>query len=123
LDEWNERRVRLAERYREAMSGMPLSMLRIPEWADPVWHLFSVRHPRRDLIQSELKAAGIDTIIHYPVPPHRQQAYASLEIPEGALPITERIHRETLSLPLGPQMKEDEQARVIEAIRHVVQRL
>ena len=88
----------------------------MPAWAAPVWPLYVVRTPERDAVQRSLKAAGVDTLIHYPIPPHRQQAYASLGWGEGAFPVSERIHREVLSLPVGPQMTDEQQDRVIEAI-------
>ena len=74
----------------------------MPEWAEPVWHLFVVRTPERDALQQRLGEAGVGTLIHYPIPPHRQEAYASLGLGEGSFPIAERIHREVLSLPIGP---------------------
>ena len=116
LDEWNARRARLAARYTEALASLPLVLPVVPDWADPVWHLYVVRTPERDAVQRSLKAAGVDTLIHYPIPPHRQQAYAALGWGEGMFPISEAIHREVLSLPMGPHLSDEQQERVIEAL-------
>ena len=120
LDEWNARRARLAERYGRELAGLPLQLPATPAWAGHVWHLYVVRSAERDDLQRRLKAAGVDTLIHYPIPPHRQQAYADLGLGEGAFPVSERIHREVLSLPIGPHMTDDQQARVIEALHGVL---
>lgn len=81
-----------------------------------MWHLFVVRSNRRDELQSYLKSQGVNTLVHYPVPPHLQLAYKDASLP-GAYPIAETIHREALSLPMGPHLSEDEAARVVEAVR------
>jgi dTDP-4-amino-4,6-dideoxygalactose transaminase len=79
-----------------------------------VWHLFVVRSKQRDLLQKKLHADGIQTLIHYPIPPHKQKAY--IEMNTMALPISEKIHNEVISLPIGPHMQEDELAYVIDCI-------
>jgi dTDP-4-amino-4,6-dideoxygalactose transaminase len=104
LDDWNDRRRAIAAVYLDRLAGSGLGLPWVPEWADPVWHLFVVRHPRRDSLQRVLAEAGVATMIHYPIPPHLQGAYADLGIVTGDLPLTEAIHREVLSLPIGPQM-------------------
>lgn len=119
LDEWNGRRGAMAARYLEQLAGSGLVLPWVPAWADPVWHLFVVRHPCRDALQRRLERAGIGTLVHYPIPPHRQPAYAELGLDEGALPIAEAIHREVLSLPLGPHLTEEQQAAVVAALRAV----
>ncbi|MCS4188219.1 DegT/DnrJ/EryC1/StrS family aminotransferase [Salinibacter ruber] len=75
-----------------------------------VWHLFVIRHPDRDALRKYLEENGVDTIIHYPIPPHQQEAYSEWE--DQSLPITETIHEEVLSLPMGPHLSEDEAATV-----------
>ena len=76
LDDWNERRRNAAGQYIRDLSHLPDMVLPYsPEWADPVWHLFVVRHPRRDHLQQTLAEEGIGTMIHYPIPPHLQPAY------------------------------------------------
>ncbi len=82
------------------------------------FHLFVVRVKDRAAFQTHLKAAGIDTLIHYPIPPHKQQAYH--EYQHLTLPLTETIHKEVVSLPIGPTMRMDEVSQVIAAINRFV---
>jgi dTDP-4-amino-4,6-dideoxygalactose transaminase len=117
LDGWNQRRRRVAERY---LDGLRDTALRLPSAApgvDPVWHLFVVRSDARDRLQEHLTKNGVQTLIHYPIPPHRQAAYADLGYPVGAFPIAERIHRECLSLPIGPHLTDGQVGDVIDAVR------
>jgi dTDP-4-amino-4,6-dideoxygalactose transaminase len=117
LDEWNVRRARVAARYLQELAEIPgLLLPLVPEWAEPGWHLFVIRHPHRDELQKYLNQAGIGTLIHYPVPPHLQRAYSNLNLGEGAFPISERIHREILSLPMGPHLTEQQLTFVIEKV-------
>ncbi len=105
LDRWNERRRELAREYRDALRRVPdLILPCVPDWAEPVWHQFVVRHPRRDALQRHLADSGIGTLIHYPIPPHLSKAYAPLGYQRGDFPITERIADEVLSLPIGPHL-------------------
>jgi len=120
MDTWNARRVRLAATYEAALSESTLMLPSVPPEMAPVWHLYVVRHPQRDALQSELQARGIQTLIHYPIPPHRQQAYASLDIKTECLPIANRIADEVLSLPIGPHLSVEEQTAVVEAVRYTV---
>lgn len=120
MDTWNARRVHLAATYEAALSESALILPSVPPEMEPVWHLYVVRHPQRDALQSELQARGIQTLIHYPIPPHRQQAYASLDIKTECLPIANRIADEVLSLPIGPHLSVEEQAAVVEAVRYTV---
>lgn len=122
LDEWNARRARLAALYREALAGTELTLPHVPEWADPVWHLFVVRSARRDALQRHLAERGIGTLIHYPIPPHLQGAYRGLGFGEGSFPVSEAIHREVLSLPIGPHLAEADAARVAAAVGEFFQR-
>jgi dTDP-4-amino-4,6-dideoxygalactose transaminase len=118
LDEWNQRRARVAERYLQELS--PLSPLVLPgaaDGVDPVWHLFVVRHPRRDELQAHLSRSGIETLIHYPVPPHRSGSYSERDFAKGSFPRTERLAETVLSLPLGPHLSPDMQALVVSAVR------
>ena len=94
-----------------------LTLPTVPAWADPVWHLYVVRHARRDALSARLADAGIGTIVHYPIPPHLQQAYAELGYKEGDFPIAEAIHREVLSLPIGPHMTLEQADIVADAVR------
>ena len=87
-----------------------------PAWGDHIWHLFVIRVAERDKLRARLEAAGIGTMIHYPVPPHLQPACAGLGFPPGSFPITEAIHREVLSLPIGPHLSLESVDTVIEAV-------
>ncbi|MER3478951.1 MAG: erythromycin biosynthesis sensory transduction protein eryC1 [Meiothermus sp.] len=117
LDLWNARRQRIADYYRQALAGPPLTLPHRPEWAEHVWHIFAVLHPERDLLQKHLQGQGIGTLIHYPIPPHRQTAYRELGYSEGAFPLAEKIHRQELSLPMGPHLTPAQAERVVEAVR------
>jgi len=116
LDEWNERRKRVASLYLERLAGKKLILPVVGEGAVPAWHLFVVRSPERDDLQKRLTEAGIDTLIHYPIPPHLQGAYSEIGHGEGSFPLAEIISREVLSLPIGPHLSSEEVQRVISAI-------
>ncbi|CAN4273186.1 WecE Predicted pyridoxal phosphate-dependent enzyme apparently involved in regulation of cell wall biogenesis [Methylophilaceae bacterium] len=119
LDAWNERRAEIAIGYQKALVNTSLTLPFVPEWADPVWHLFVVRSKTRDQLQQQLSQAGIGTLIHYPIPSHLQAAYAELGYQEGDLPIAEAIHREVLSLPIGPQMSAESLAHVLGCLNDI----
>ena len=112
LDEWNERRKTIAAQYLQGLAGTGLQMPQVPNWVDPVWHLFVVRHPQRDVLTQRLADAGVGTLIHYPIPPHKQQAYADAGFETGAFPLAERIASEVLSLPMGPHLSYKDVARI-----------
>jgi len=116
LNTWNEARRRIAKRYVELMADLPL---RLPTkaTADHVYHLFVVKTERRDALQQHLKAAGISTGVHYPVPLHLQPALAHLGYGEGSFPVTERLAGEILSLPMYPEMTDAQVERVASAVR------
>jgi len=118
LEAWNERRRVVARHYLEGLVHIPELILPfVPEWARPVWHVLVVRHPRRDALQRYLHQVGIDTLIHYPIPPHLSEAYRHSGWKSGAFPLTEHIAATVLSLPIGPHLGLDELARVIKAIK------
>lgn len=117
LDAWNGRRAYLARRYMEGLAGLPMRLPATPPGHEPAWHVFTVRCDRRDELAAHLKAQGVDTMIHYPIPPHLQPAYGEYAGLAGKLPITEAIHREILSLPLWPHMSDGQQDQVIQATR------
>lgn len=117
LDAWNDRRRDHAAAYGRGLAGCGLSLPQIPDWADPVWHLYVLRTPNRDAVQAALSASEIGSLIHYPIPPHRQAAYAELGISEGTLPIAEAMASEVLSLPMGPHLGAAEVAGVIACLR------
>ena len=118
LPEWTRQRQQVAAWYEQHLAG--IAGLRLPavaERATHVYHLYVVHTPRRDALQQHLTAQGIGTLIHYPVPPYRQQAYAALNMPAGAFPIAEELAATCLSLPLWPGMTEAHVAAVAAAIR------
>jgi dTDP-4-amino-4,6-dideoxygalactose transaminase len=120
LDDWNARRKEQAAFYLEGLSEIKdLVLPRVPDWADPVWHLFVVRHPRRDELQKHLTESGIGTLIHYPIPPHRSAAYAgnSGGTPEHELPVADDFAGTVLSLPIGPHLSRDQLDAVISSVR------
>lgn len=118
LDAWNARRGKIACRYLEGLRGCAVGLPVVPQWADPVWHLFVIRHPQRDALQARLADAGVGSLIHYPLPPHRQQAYAELGLTTEAWPLANQLANEVLSLPMGPHLSADEAASVIDAVRN-----
>ncbi len=120
LDAWNERRSAIAARYRTQLPDSGLKLPSVPDWADPVWHLFVVRHKQRDKFQARLTEAGIGTLIHYPVPPHLSGAYADMRIPKGLLPVAEDIAATVLSLPIGPHVTQAQAEAVTEQVRKAV---
>jgi dTDP-4-amino-4,6-dideoxygalactose transaminase len=116
LDEWNERRSKIAAIYLDGLKS-EIMLPFVPDWAEPVWHLFVIRHPQRDAVQQKLTEAGIGTLIHYPVPPHRSGAYSDLHLAPGSLPIAEEIASTVLSLPMGPHVP----AAASDFVRRVLQ--
>jgi dTDP-4-amino-4,6-dideoxygalactose transaminase len=115
LDEWNSRRARIAVRYTDALAGSEFQLPVVPPWAEPVWHLYVVQHVRRDEIQQALHKAGIGSLIHYPIPPHLQEAYRDTGYALGMFPIAESMANQVLSFPIGPQMDDPAIEAVIKA--------
>lgn len=114
LDEHNAERRRLAGRYQAELAGVVLPAVR--PGAEHAFHLYVVRHARRDALMAALAEKGIGTLIHYPVPVHRQTAYADLGYAPGALPVTERIAGEILSLPLYVGLTQENVDTIVEAV-------
>ncbi len=103
LATWNARRASLAKIYFEQLKSVgDLVLPFVPEWAEPVWHLFVVRTMRRDALQAHLSAHGICTQIHYPIPPHLSNAYREAGWRLGDFPLAEKLAAEVLSLPISP---------------------
>ncbi|WP_375227381.1 DegT/DnrJ/EryC1/StrS family aminotransferase [Roseobacter sp. S98] len=117
LEEWNARRKLIAHRYNDALIGVVTPI--VPKIVSPVWHLYVVQHPKRDLLMKHLAAEGVQTLIHYPIAPHRQQAYAGLGLGQGTFPMAETLANNVLSLPIGPQMTDADVECVIETVNRV----
>ncbi len=121
LDEWNDRRSSIADLYKRELRDSGLVLPFVPDWATPVHHLFVVRSKHRGVLVDRLKQLRINTLVHYPVPPHLQEAYRDLGWTRGSLPISEQIHEEVLSLPIGPHLPVDQAASVVRAVRDSIQ--
>lgn len=119
LDEWTERRRHIATLYSTALERTDLILPHIPNWAEPVWHLYVVRSQAREHFQAALAKQNIDTLIHYPVPPHMQLAYAEMNITPDTLPLARQLAREVISLPIGPHLQDAE--AVVSAIKDISQ--
>ncbi len=114
LDADNLCRAKIAERYLSEIRNPSIAMPEPGKSGEHVWHIFAVRAENRDSLQAHLKHCGIETLIHYPIPPHRQQAYR--EFAHMNFPVAEEISKRELSLPLYPQMTGSEISQVIEAV-------
>jgi dTDP-4-amino-4,6-dideoxygalactose transaminase len=117
LPAWTERRRTIAARYREGLGDAGLDLPRDRPYAHAVCHLFVVRHPRRDALAEALRARGVGTLIHYPIPLHLQPAFASLGGRPGDLPAAEKAAGEILSLPLYPELTDAQVDAVVAAVR------
>nr|WP_303626473.1 DegT/DnrJ/EryC1/StrS family aminotransferase [Roseovarius sp. M141] len=116
LDAATARRQEIARRYSEAFAEAGLGVPSVPDWADPVWHLYVLRHPDREAFQKRLDEAGIGTVIHYPIPPHLQNAYVDAGYARGSFPLAERLADEVLSLPMCPAQTDEQTQYVIDSV-------
>jgi dTDP-4-amino-4,6-dideoxygalactose transaminase len=118
LDAWNQRRKIVVEKYLSELKGVTnITLPYVEERSVPSWHLFVIRNPQRDQLQSYLKQAGIDTLIHYPIPPHLSEAYREYDKKIGDFPIAEELAQTTLSIPMGPHLSIDQAEYVIQTIK------
>jgi dTDP-4-amino-4,6-dideoxygalactose transaminase len=118
LENWNERRKTIARYYLETLADVAeLELPEVPSFAEPVWHLFVVKHPERDKLQAALAEDGIGTLIHYPIPPHLSGAYSHATSPARDLAIAEALADSVLSLPIGPHLERTSQDAVIASIQ------
>lgn len=116
LDRWNDHRREVAELY---LANIDNPRVRLPLADDECrssWHLFVVRTPDREALQAHLTANGVESLVHYPIPPHLQPAYRHLGFPEEAFPVASRICREVLSLPIGPHLTAADARRVVDVV-------
>jgi dTDP-4-amino-4,6-dideoxygalactose transaminase len=116
LSAWNSRRAKVAAQYKEAFSATDLLLPDVPDWAEPAWHLYCVRHQQRDRLRQMLADRGVETLVHYPIPPHLQSAYKELGHGRGAFPLAESMADSLISLPIGPAMSNQQVAHVIESV-------
>ncbi|MCU0609551.1 MAG: DegT/DnrJ/EryC1/StrS family aminotransferase [Chitinispirillaceae bacterium] len=118
LDKWNDLRRQHARTYTELLGerGVPVQTPIEPEWAKSIYHLYVIRTPERDALQAHLAERGIGTGLHYPVPLHLQKAYDGRQFATGDFPVTERHAREILSLPMFPEITDEQQVIVVDAI-------
>jgi dTDP-4-amino-4,6-dideoxygalactose transaminase len=118
LSAWNEARSRHANAYAAELDGVgDLVLQQRSDLSTHVYHLFVVETERRDALREHLSERGVQTGIHYPIPIHRQEAYADLGLPAGSFPVAERLARQTLSLPMYPELTSDQIGAVTGAIR------
>ena len=117
LDAWTHERQRVAKRYHELLADTPLQLPREADYAESAWHLYVVRHPRRDDLKAHLESNKIGCALHYPLPLHLQKCYAALGYKPGDFPVAEKAARECLSLPIYPEMTEAQIQRVASVIK------
>ena len=124
LNEWNKRRNTIASVYLNSLADLPnFALPHVPEEMSPIWHIFPIRYPQRDNLQKYLRIKDIDTLIHYPVPPHLSGAYADLGIQKGTFPLAELIASTELSLPMGPHMTSVQAEYVVSTIREYINQM
>lgn len=116
LARWNAARARVAQRYDDALAATELVLPRAIDDVRHAWHLYVVRSEARDVLRARLGMHGIECHVHYPIPPHQQEAYAQTPLASATLPVTERWSTTALSLPLSPTMSTSEVDRVVEAV-------
>lgn len=116
LDKWNNRRREIANYYTKYISNQLISKPSEMPYARHVFHLYVIRHSNREAFCAYLKREGVSTIIHYPVPIHLQEAYKDIGYLQGSFPVAEKIAKEIVSLPIFPQLKDEEVKRIVELI-------
>lgn len=123
LDEWNKQRREIALTYQETLSKFSkhgFTLPSVPSWAEPVWHLYVVRCAQRDQLQTKLAESGILTMIHYPLPPHLQPAYARLGFHRGTFPLAEKLCSEILSLPIYPGIPREIPHKIAQVLEYLL---
>ena len=116
LDDWNQRRRAIARSYESRLPRTRIELPSVLSHCNPVWHLYVIRTKNREKLQRKLADHGIRTLIHYPIPPHRQGAYAASHGAHTQFPSAERLASEVLSLPIGPQLRDTDTDRVIDVL-------
>jgi len=118
LDKWTKRRQQIVKIYSEKLIGRDLTIPYVPVWAKPVWHLYVIRTRQRDDLQKHLSKLKIETLIHYPIPPHMQKCYIDTYLNTNTLPLAEILSKEVLSLPIGPHIDEKKILLIINEINN-----
>ena len=114
LDEWNAKRSIVANKYATLLDGIEIVLPFVADYSDPCWHLYVIRTQQRAQLQLHLDRMGVSTLIHYPIPPYRQNCYKN--VGEDNFPITDQLSGEVLSLPISPDLSNEEVEYVISAI-------
>lgn len=119
LDKEAEARRTIADAYMRSIRNSHISLplpyeTDVLTFTEHAWHLFVVRSAHRDKLQQHLAENGVQTLIHYPIPPHQQEAYKNYDFSSQSFPVTELIHNEILSLPISPVMTHEQAMKVIE---------
>jgi dTDP-4-amino-4,6-dideoxygalactose transaminase len=117
LAKWTQERQRVAKRYAELLKDTPLQLPQQADYAESVWCLYVVRHPKRDALKAHLDANGIGCALHYPLPLHLQKCYAGLGYKQGDFPVSEQAGDRCISLPIYPELTEAQIQRVAGVIR------
>jgi dTDP-4-amino-4,6-dideoxygalactose transaminase len=123
LAEWNDRRKVIADLYTRGLERSGLGLPSVAPGVTHAWHLYVVEHPHRDALQKALAGLGVETLIHYPIPPYRQLAYAPMAARSREWPTSERLATEALSLPIGPHISQDQAQFVVESVQEAIRRL
>ncbi|MDX2187415.1 MAG: DegT/DnrJ/EryC1/StrS family aminotransferase [Opitutaceae bacterium] len=118
LHAWNARRREIAHHYHEALAHTPLRLPREKDGATSVYHLYVVRHPARDRLKAHLESLGIGSALHYPLPLHLQKCFTTLGYQSGDFPVAEQAARECLSLPIYPELSDEQVGFVATEIRN-----
>ncbi len=116
LNEWNSRRRKIAGAYGNGIRNPRVVKPAEMSYGSHAFHLYVIRHPERDKLQGHLEERGIKTMIHYPVPVHLQEAYKDTGYPAGSFPVSEKLAREILSLPMFPQLTDEEVSAISEEV-------
>ena len=117
LDAWNAARAAIAKRYTELLADTSYILPAVPSDSEPVWHCYTIESDRRDAVRHKLAENGIDSGIYYPLPLHLQPVYASLGYRRGDFPVAERLCERCLSLPIYPELADDQVRAVVAALR------
>lgn len=117
LENWNARRRAIADYYTELLTNADVVTPYVPPYITPIYHIYAIRHAQRDELQKHLKARGIETGIHYPIPLHLQPVYANLGYKRGDFPHAEKAAHEVLSLPMYPELTDAQVEMIVQAVK------